>query len=378
MKKMLSILLAVTMVCGMAACGKKEAPAPTTAAPAQTEAKKEETKGEAKAEETKGEEKKEEALEQTKSLVLYTSASTSEYELIVKLFNEKYPDIEVEIVSAGTGELASRIVAEAENPAGDVLMGGGTSNYEAIAEYLDDYTSQNINDIFENFRPASTKWTPCYINVNSIIINNSLAKELGVTVDGWESLTNEALKGRIAFADPSASASALEQLVTMLTAMSTTDSPDGGWEFVQRFLKNLDGKISSSSSACYKGVVEGEYAVGLTNEDKAISYLSAGADVSVAYPKEGITLRTSNTGIIKGGANPYNARLFVDFVTSKECQTQMESQLYVRPVRKDVPMTTEGRIATDDLVSLAYPTDWIKENSDSVKVQFQDTWTSLD
>ena len=101
MKKMLSILLAVTMVCGMAACGKKEAPAPTTAAPAQTEAKKEETKGEAKAEETKGE-----ALEQTKSLVLYTSASTSEYELIVKLFNEKYPDIEVEIVSAGTGELA--------------------------------------------------------------------------------------------------------------------------------------------------------------------------------------------------------------------------------------------------------------------------------
>ena len=43
MKKMLSILLAVTMVCGMAACGKKEAPAPTTAAPAQTEAKKEET-----------------------------------------------------------------------------------------------------------------------------------------------------------------------------------------------------------------------------------------------------------------------------------------------------------------------------------------------
>ena len=102
MKKMLSILLAVTMVCGMAACGKKEAPAPTTAAPAQTEAKKEETKAEAKPEETKAEEAAQGEFEPTNSLVLYTSGSTSEYELTVKLFNEAYPDIEVEIVSAGT------------------------------------------------------------------------------------------------------------------------------------------------------------------------------------------------------------------------------------------------------------------------------------
>lgn len=368
MKKLLSVILTVAIVCSMAACGQKAEEKPTeTAAPEQTEAQGSGTGGAAESP----------AAEQTKSLVLYTSASTSEYELIVKLFNEKNPDINVEIVSAGTGELSSRIVAEASNPAGDVLMGGGTSTYEGIAEYLDDYSSENLGDIFEAFKPAKTKWTPCYINVNSIIVNNALAKEAGVTVDGWQSLTDEKLKGKIAFADPSASASALEQLVNMLTAMSTADTPDGGWDFAADFLKNLDGKITSSSSACYKGVVEGEYTVGLTNEDKAISYIAAGADVSVVYPKEGITLRTSNIGMIKGGANSYNAKLFIDFVTSKDCQTAMESELFVRPVRKDVPMTTEGRIATDDLVSLTYPTEWATENSDDIKVKFQDTWTSL-
>ena len=343
MKKTLCILLTAAMIWGLAGCQQKTAEQPDT-----------------------------------KTLVLYTSASTSEYELIVELFREAHPDIEVEIVSAGTGELSSRIVAEAANPAGDVLMGGGTSTYEGISQYLDDYVSEHSADIFEEFQPSSTKWTPCYINVNSFIVNNSLAGELGISVDGWESLTDEKLKGKIAFADPSASSSALEQLVNMLTAMSTTDSPDGGWAFTEEFLKNLEGKISSSSSACYKGVVEGEYVVGLTNEDKAVSYLSSGADVSVVYPKEGITLRTSNIGIIKGGANSYNARLFVDFVISGQCQTRMESDLYVRPVRKDVPMTTEGRKATNDLVRLEYPVEWAAENSDSVKVRFQDTWTSLD
>ncbi|HQJ01953.1 MAG TPA: extracellular solute-binding protein [Flexilinea sp.] len=316
-------------------------------------------------------------LQPTQSLVLYTSASTTEYELIVGLFKEKYPDVEVEIVSAGTGELASKIVAEAANPQGDVLMGGGTSSYSAIADYLDEYVSPNLDSIFEEFKPPVSKWTPVYINVNSIIVNNKLINELGVTVDGWESLINEKLKGNIAFADPSASASALEQLVNMLTAMSTTDSPDGGWDFVKKFLINLDGKISSSSSACYKSVVEGEYAVGLTNEDKAISYIAAGADVSVVYPKEGITLRTSNIGVIKNGPNTYNAQLFIDFVTSQECQKEMESKLFVRPARKDVPMTTKGRITTDQIKSLPYPTEWVEANSENVKVKFQDLLTSI-
>lgn len=371
MKKVLSVMMAGVMAVGLTACGGQQTAETTAAKQTAQETEKQETP----AAET---EKQAAAEEQTDTLVVYTSASTSEYELIVNLFKEKYPDINVEVVSAGTGELSSRIVAEAANPAGDVLMGGGTSTYEGILDYLEPYTTENLDMIFPEFKPSSDSWTPCYINVNSIIINNALAKELGVTVDGWQSLTDEKLKGRIAFADPSASASALEQLVNMLTAMSGTDSPDGGWDFAAQFLKNLDGKISSSSSACYKGVVEGEYTVGLTNEDKAISYIAAGADVSVAYPKEGITLRTSNIGIIKGGANSYNAKLFVDFVTSKDCQTQMEAQLYVRPVRTDVPMTTEGRVETKDLVSLPYPAEWATENSDQIKVQFQDTWTSLD
>ncbi len=311
---------------------------------------------------------------QTKNLVLYTSAGASEYELIVNLFNQKYPDIKVEIVSAGTGELASRITAEKDNPYGDVLMGGGATSFLGIADMLEPYVSENTSVLFPEFVSENGLYTPCYVNVNSIIINKTLIKDLGVTVDGWESLTDERLKGKISFASPADSSSALETLINMMTAMSPTGDPKDGWDFAEKFLKNLDGKLASGSSAAYLSVVEGEYAVGLTNEDKTISYMKAGADVTVAYAKEGITLRTSNIGIIKGGANGYNARLFVDFVTSKECQTAMESELNVRPARNDVPMTTEGRVATSELVSIPYPTN-IK--SSDVKTGFQDLWTRI-
>lgn len=363
MKKLLTILLALILVLSLAACQQSsnqtpaenqsptQAPADTTT-PAATEPE----------------------LKPTDSLVLYTSAGASEYELIVNEFNKKYPDIKVEVVSAGTGELASRITAEKQNPYGDVLMGGGATTYLGIADMLEPYASENKANLFPEFLSDNDLFTPCYINVNSIIINKTLINKLGVTVDGWQSLTDERLKGNISYASPADSSSALETMINMMTAMSASGDPKDGWDYVEKFLTNLDGKLASSSSAAYQSVVNGEYAVGLTNEDKAISYMKEGADVTVAYPKEGITLRTSNIAVIKGGANAYNARLFVDFVTSKECQTAMESDLNVRPSRSDVPMTTEGRVETAKLVSLAYPKD-IK--SSDIKTGFQDMWTKI-
>lgn len=312
--------------------------------------------------------------EETNQLVLYTAASATEYELIVQKFNEKYPDVKVEIVSAGTGELASRITAERENPYGDVLMGGGGTTYEGIRDMLEPYRTVNLDRLFPDFVPESNLYTPCYVNVNAIIVNKTMVKELGVEVDGWASLTDERLKGNISFASPADSSSAMETLINMLTAMAPNHKTDEGWAYAEKFLGNLDGKLAGGSSAAYKNVVAGEYAVGLCNEDKVISYMKEGADVAAVYAKEGITLRTSNLGIIKGGANPKNAKLFVDFVTSAECQQAMEAALNVRPARDDVPMTTQGRTATGDLITIPYPKDI---SAGDIKTRFQDVWTSL-
>lgn len=309
----------------------------------------------------------------TNKLVLYTSAGASEYELIVNLFNERYPDIEVEIVSGGTGEMASRINAEKAAPYGDVMMGGGDTIYRSIADCLEAYRSTEADNLFAEFMPEDNLYTPCYINVNSIIVNKTLIEELGVEVTGWESLCDERLKGKVSFANPADSGSALEVIVNMLAAMNGTGNLEDGWAFVERFLINLDGKFASGSSAAYKSVVEGEYPVGLCNEDKTISYMKDGADVYAVYAKEGITLRTSNIALIKGGANPKNAKLFIDFVVSQECQTAMEAGVNVRPIRADVPMTTEGRVPTEDLVQIAYP----EVNSSEIKATFQDLLTSI-
>ena len=96
MKKLLSILLVALMALSLVACASQPAAEPSKAPAADP------ADGPAAADPTM-----EPVAEEpdTKKLVLYTSAGAAEYELIVGLFNEKYPDIEIEIVSGGTGEV---------------------------------------------------------------------------------------------------------------------------------------------------------------------------------------------------------------------------------------------------------------------------------
>lgn len=367
MKKRLFTLISILVVLAMVftACGANKNPTPSpSVAPSNSS-------------EPQPSQSTEPELKQTNRVVLYTAGSTNQSELIQRIWAEKYPNIELEIVSAGSGELQNRIIAEAGNPQGDVMMGGSYAVYTALEDYLAPYVSDNVKDSIEKFKSPSDKFTAVQINVNTIMVNNKLLKEAGATVDGWESLTNPAIKGNIIFADPSSSSSGREQVVNMLAAMNTTGNIDDGWGFIEKFIKNLDGKISSSSSAIYTGVANGEYAVGITNEEKVIENIVNGADVSAVYAKEGITLRTSYSGIIKGAQNEYNARLLIDFFTSKEYQQACATELFQRSIRSDVDFTVEGIAPTADLNAIEYPSEWVDKNSDSLKEKFQDLWTSV-
>lgn len=360
-KKVFAILLTLAMVLGLAACGGDSKPTPAPGG----------TGGDGGS----GTPVSDEGPAPTNKLVLYSASSTDQNELMVQLFNEQYPDIDVELVSAGSGELASRIGAEAENPMGDLMIGGSYSIYTGIADHLTEYETPNLKDCYPAFTSPNPKFTAIQINVNTMIVNNAMCDELGIKITGWNSLIDPKLKGSIAFADPTASSSALEQVVNMLTAMTTTDSPDGGWDFIESFVTNLDSKISSSSSNVYIGVVNGEYAVGLTNEEMVIQNMLNGADVSPVYAEEGITLRTSYSGIIKGCANEYNARLFIDFLTSPTWQKAAADNLYQRSVRTDVGFGLDSITPTDQLPALEYPTDWVNSNKDTIKSTWQDLLT---
>ena len=142
------------------------------------------------------------------------------------------------------------------------------------------------------------------------------------------------LKGKIAMGDPTASSSAFAELTNMLLDMGEGDTPadrymsDAAWDYIAKFIDNIDGIVLSSSSQVYKNVIAGEYAVGVSYEDPVVQAIidnkdNPDADLSLVYPEEGAVWLPAGVAIVKNAPNMDNAKLFVDYVLSEEAQTAL-------------------------------------------------------
>ena len=264
------------------------------------------------------------------TVVIYSPHDADPLAAGVAMFEAAYPDIKVEVIAGGTGELCQRIVAEAENPQGDVLWGGGADTLAGYVDYFAPYVCANDDVIGEAYKDADDMWIGESPLPMVFIYNKNLIKEEDVPKT-WDDLCNEALKGKIAFASPAKSGSAYTQLCTMLFSKDTIDE---GWELVFNFIKNLDGKVQDSSGNCHKLVASGEYAVGVTIEKSAVLY-NDNPDIGYVYPAKNSAV-PDGVALITNCPTPDHAKLFLDFVPGRECQTAQNADWARRPVRADL------------------------------------------
>ena len=333
MKKFLALMLALAMVLSLVACGgaAEETQAPEVQEEVATEAAAPEAPAEKAPEDYTG------------NLVVYSPHDADPLNAGIALFQAKYPNIHVEVIAAGTGELCQRVVAESENPQGDVLWGGGADTLAAYTDYFAPYVCANDSVIGEAYKDAGDLWIGESPLPMVIIYNKTLIAEEDVPTT-WEGLCDPKLKGQIAYASPAKSGSAYTQLCTMLFSQPTLEE---GWAMVERFIANLDGKIQDSSGNCHKLVAAGEYAIGVTIEKSAVLYAD-NPDIGFIYPASNSAV-PDGVALIKGCPNEENAKLFIDFVTGMECQTDQNVNWKRRPVRSD--LTPEGlcELSTLDL-----------------------------
>ena len=299
------------------------------------------------------------------SLVVYSPHDADPLNAGVAMFQAAYPDIDVQVIAAGTGELCQRIVAESENPQGDVLWGGGADTLAGYVDYFDAYVCANDDVIGDAYKDADDMWIGESPLPMVFIYNKNLIAEEDVPKT-WDDLCNEALKGKIAFASPAKSGSAYTQLCTMLFSKDTIDE---GWELVFNFIKNLDGKVQDSSGNCHKLVASGEYAVGVTIEKSAVLY-NDNPDIAFVYPEKNSAV-PDGVALIKNCPNPDNAKLFIDFVTGLECQTAQNADWARRPVRSD--LTPVGLVGLDTLDLGNYDFAYAAKN----KAEIVEKWNDL-
>jgi iron(III) transport system substrate-binding protein len=261
------------------------------------------------------------------SLVVYSAGSPEMGDDLAKAFRARHSDVRVEIIRAGSGELVTRIQAEARRPQGDIILAVAKENLEVIAELLTPYKVKEDASFAADVKDAEARYYGFSYNIQAFIVNTELVKPADFP-RSWKDLADKKWNGKLLFANPALSGSSYAQLFQMVGLY--------GWDHINA-VRRLATYVPSSTLA-YSLVARGEFAVGVTGEGNVFTEKSKGNPVDAVYPSDGTGLRYDASGIIKGGPNGANARLWMDFLTTREAMTIVSGAPHFRRmVRPDVP-----------------------------------------
>lgn len=254
-------------------------------------------------------------------LIVYCSATNAMCEAETKAFGEKY-DVKTSFVRNGSGSTLAKIQAERKNPRADVWYGGTLDPQSQAGEMdlLTAYQSPQLANIMPEFKdPAKRKGnysSAVYMGILGYGVNTKRLEERGLPIPtSWEDLTKPIYKDEIQVADPQSSGTAYTALATFTQLWGE----DKAFDYLKRLDKNIS-QYTKSGVTPSRNAARGEIAIGIGFLHDYSLEQSQGAPLKLISPAEGTGYEIGGVSIIKGARNIDNAKLFVDWVLSKQGQ----------------------------------------------------------
>lgn len=236
-------------------------------------------------------------------IVIYTSVDQVYSEPVFKIFEEK-TGIKVkalyDVEAQKTTGLAARLEAEKDNPQADVFWNGEFTKTIALME----------KDVLSEYISFGGRARVLLVNTEKIN-EEDYPKQLN------DLLSNKYEPSTIAIARP-----------LFGTTFSQSCALYAQWGDIEgnaffNQIKENGIRIVEGNSVVRDLVVSGEVIMGLTDTDDAYDAIKKGKPVKMIFldqgPEDMGTLITPNTvGKVKGGSNPSNADVFIDFIKSDE------------------------------------------------------------
>lgn len=282
---------------------------------------------------------------QKEKLVVYSAASEGEADKLTAEFNKLYPNIDITIIRAGSGDLVTRVKTEWPQPEGDVILLMGSENLDQIYDMLMPYKCANddaISSEYKDSKSAEPKYYATSMPLQAIMYNTELlsAEE---APSSWKDLADPKYKGKIVLANPASSGSAYAQLYMMNQLY--------GMDFVKQVVANTT--YVASSTAGPDSVARGEYAITVTGEANIGRKINDGDPVAYVLAEEGTGFRIEGSAILQNCKNPDAAKKFIDFMTTKEAYEIVRTECYRRAVSTEIP-GPEGLPALSEMKFFEY------------------------
>lgn len=295
-------------------------------------------------------------------IVWYTGAALLTAERVAKLFEQAYPGIKVEVQRSGSERILQRLMQEAA--AGiknaDVFNSSDAGHYVLLKKkgLLAKYTPAGAEHFPEAFRDPdgiAYGWRAFLI----VISYNSKLLPSGDAPKTWKDLLDPKWKGKLVSAHPGYSGSIATYMLALVNIY--------GWDYFKQLAQNKP-HLTQSVHDPAQVVAAGERVVGANGAEYFLySQKKKGNPIGIVYPQDGMPLVVSPSAITSFAPHPTAAKLFTDFIFTKDIQQFLadDEGLYVPhpevsyPV--DKPKLSDLKLLTVDPEELERRTDEIKK-----------------
>ena len=298
-------------------------------------------------------------------VMLYSSMQEAQLQAIEQAFEAKYPGVDMEYYYAGGGKLVTKMTTEAQDGgqiASDLVWLGDPSDYEVFKKngWLEPYVSPETDHIAKEYMDPEGYYTA------GRLVTMGIAWFIGVdeadAPKTWNDLLDPKWQGQIIMTDPAQASTTKYWMAAMM------QSEKYGPEFFKKLREN-GVALESGTTATHNRVADAAYQVGICLDYVSANLIAEGSPMAFHYTTEDVITMTSPVAIIKGCANPDNAKLLMDFILSKEGQEVLVANNLVS-VRDDVEM----QVDTSAIAAINMPVDYTElgENLQGYLDQFNE------
>ncbi|MBM2806606.1 MAG: Extracellular solute-binding protein [Deltaproteobacteria bacterium] len=246
------------------------------------------------------------------SLVWYTSTSVEDITRLFAAFNKRYPFIKTEYFNAGSARLYNRILNESRvgKVFFDLIAVRGVETQQLInGGFLQPYLSPESAAYPQGFKDTKGYWVDYFDAYNILAYNTKLVAK-DQAPKSWEDLLDPRWKSKIAMD---------EEMYSWYAAMTVA----WGKERAQRYMKALakqDIQLRHGQSLIAQLLAAGEFHMGVALAHRIEKMKEQGAPVEWVTTFDPITASLHPIAVAAKALHPNAAKLFIDFVLSKEGQ----------------------------------------------------------
>jgi iron(III) transport system substrate-binding protein len=246
-------------------------------------------------------------------LVLYTSQLEPDAAGTVEAFRRRHPNVQVEWIRGGTGQIMTRLRAEiaAGSPRPDILLLADSLTFEGLKA---EGRLRASPEVATAGIPAEhLDAGRAYFGTKLITTGIMHHVRAPFAPRRWEDLLQPRARNQVAMPSPAVSGAAAIHVTALV------QNPAFGWSYVERLIQN-GVQARGGNGPVMQAVAGAERAFGIAIDYLPIREARNGAPVRFVFPEDGVSAITEPAAILSTARNVPAAVAFMTFLLSKEGQ----------------------------------------------------------